>query len=130
MGFEKIKIKDIPVSVKNGVGLLFVGWIWFLYCIYSYYDKAFLTRFFIGGIILFFCVLQFKKWARMLALFCNAMTILYCAAFTVLFHLSGSNPQVVVASAINVLFFIFSSYFLLQKTSAEFFSSGKDPKSS
>ena len=127
MGSEKIKIKDIPISVKNGVGLLFVGWIWLLFCIYSYYDKMFLIRFFIGAIILFYCVLQFKKWAQMMVLFCNAITILYCAAFAVLFHFSGSNPKVVVASVINVLLFIFSSYFLLQKTSAEFFSSSKNP---
>jgi hypothetical protein len=128
MGSEKIKIKDIPISVKNGVSLLFVGWIWFLFCIYSYYDEKFLIRFFIGGVVLIYCVLQFKKWARMLALFCNAITILYCTAFTVLFHLSGSNPKVVAASAVNVLLFIFSSFFFLQKTSAAFFSSGKNPK--
>jgi hypothetical protein len=74
-------------------------------------------------------VLQFKKWARILALFCNIMTILYCFAFTVLFHLSGSNSDAVVASAINVLLFAFSSYFFLQKTSADFFEAGQDPKS-
>lgn len=124
------KIKAIPGDVKNGVGLLLVGWVWFLYSIYSYYGKNYLTRFFIGGVVLFVCVLQFKKWARMLALFCNIMTILYCFAFTVLFHLSGSDPYAVVASAINVLLFAFSSYFFLQKASTEFFSAGKDPKSS
>lgn len=124
------KIKDIPVNVKNGVGLLFVGWVWFLYSIYFYYDKNYLTRFFIGGIVLFMCVLQFKKWARILALFCNIMTIVYCFAFTVLFHLSGSNPYAVVVSTINVLLFAFSSYFFLQKASVDFFKAGQDHKSS
>jgi hypothetical protein len=124
------KIKAIPFNVKNGLGLLIVGWVWFLYSIYSYYDKNSLTRFFLAGVVLLVCVLQFKKWARILALFCNGMTILYCSAFTVLFHLSGSNSDAVVASAINVLLFAFSSYFFLQKTSADFFRADKDPKSS
>lgn len=64
----------------------------------------------------------------MLALFCNAITILYCAAFTALFYFSGSNPKIVAVSAVNVLLFIFSSFFFLQKTSAAFFSSNKNPK--
>ena len=123
------KIKAIPVNVKNGVGLLFVGWVWFLYSIYSYYGKNYLTRFLISGVVLFVCVLQFKKWARILALLCNTLTILYCFVFIALFHLSGSNPYAVVASAINVLLFAFSSYFFLQKTSVDFFKAGQDPKS-
>lgn len=121
MGSEKFNFEKIPGSVKSGVGLLLAGWLWLLYSVYYYYDKTFLMRFFIGGVVVFVCVLQFKKWARILALLCNTMTILYCAFFAAAFHMSGSDSQLVVASVINVLLFSSSSYFLLLKSSADFF---------
>lgn len=113
----------MPNSVKSGLGLLFGGWIWFLYTVYNFYDRSFWMRFFIGGVIVFFCVLQFRRWARILVLLSNAITILYCAFFALAFHLSESNPQVVVASVINVLLFASSFYFFFVKTSADFFQS-------
>ncbi len=76
-----------------------------------------------GGIVVFACVLQFKKWARMLALLSNGMTILYCSFFMIVFHLGGNDSEMVIASAINVLLFAVSSYFLILKTSADFFDS-------
>lgn len=119
----------IPTSVKSGLILLLLGWIWFLFSVYHYYDKSFWERFLIGGVVIVFCVFQFKKWAHALALLCNAMTILYCGFFALVFHLSGENPQIVIVSAINVLLFGFSSYFLLQKNAINFFRSNAPSKS-
>lgn len=128
MGLVNADIKKIPMSVKNGIGLLFGGWVWFLYSVYFYYDKAFWIRFLIGGTVVFFCVLQFKRWARILVLLSNAITILYCTFFALAFHLSGTSPNVVAVSIINVLLFSCSSYFLFIKTSADFFRSGENVK--
>ena len=128
-GVHMINFNAIPTSVKSGLILLLLGWIWFLFSVYYYYDKSFWERFLIGGVIVIICVLQFKKWTYVLALLCNAMTILYCGFFTLVFHLSGADPQIVTVSAINVLLFGFSSYFLLQKNAVSFFRSNETSKS-
>ena len=119
----------MPTSVKSGLVLLLIAWIWFLFSVYQYYDKSFWERFLIGGVIMMVCVLRFKRWAHALALLCNAMTILYCGFFTVVFHLSGVSPQIVTVSAINVLLFGFSSYYLLHKSAISFFGYREPSKS-
>ncbi len=123
------RYKNSPASVKYGLGFLLGGWMWFLYSIRAYYDNAFFGRFLIGGVVVIACVLQLKKWARILALLSNGMTILYCFFFMVVFHLGGNDSDIVIVSAINVLLFAFSSYFLFLKTSADFFDTDGFKKS-
>lgn len=122
------ELKEAPTSVKRGIILLFAGWAFFWFTVYFYYAKEFFNRFFIGGLLVLFCILLVKNWARMLAILSNAMVVVCCAFFGALFYEGGYYP-VALISAVNVVLFALSAYFLFIKSSGDFFKK-HSPKAS
>ena len=132
MGKEPHQVKIRPAAVKYGIIFLISGWL----CHYAFYFMHFAgempaktTYLQLGvGIGICYFVTAIKRWARMLCLFFNigiiALYGLYCLAF----FQSGQYNLMLLTGLIVVLFLI-STYFLLQKETAQFFAAA-DPDGS
>ncbi len=119
------KIKNMPLSAKTGIALWLASWIWFLGAYYFLIkDVDDVLKFSIAVILLAVFMLQFRNWARMLAMMANAMGILFSSYY----YFGGF----VMIAAVNVLLFGAAIYYLVIPTTAQFFKvdspkSGKEP---
>lgn len=115
-------IQTYPLSVRIAFYSLMLAWASFLWSVHQYYGPEFLTRFAIGGVLIIFFTLRLRNWARMVCLCANAMALLYCSLFGYVFTMGEArNPMAVFFSALCVLLFLISSYFLVTKPTREFF---------
>lgn len=116
-----------PVSARNGVLLLFAGWICFLAALKFYYlpDEE-ITRMVVVAAALCYVVAKGFNWGRILCLFANVMICIWCVQFAVGYfypqyvRLYG-NTLTLAASLLNLTLFAASTYFLLKKESRSFF---------
>ena len=123
-------IQTYPKTVRIALYSLLAAWASLLWSVYQYYAPEFLSRFAIAGALLFFFMLRLKNWARMLCLCANAMVILYCSLFGLIFA-TKAPPDMMAAffSALSVLLFLVSTYFLLVKPTREFYKQANPPGS-
>ena len=120
-----IDFQRYPQVVKNAIVSLVAGWALFLayyYYLFIHTTGSELARFdylMIGvGVAICFFVAAINKWARMLCIFFNLPIIATCITLT-LFHQTTLGQRFIPA-AVAVLF-CFSTYYLLQKETAEYF---------
>lgn len=123
-------IQTYPKTVRMALYFLLAGWASFLWSVYQYYAPEFLSRFAIAGALAIFFTMRLKNWARMLCLCANAMVILYCSFFGLVFAIKAP-PDMGAAffSALSVLLFLISTYFLLVKPTREFYKQANPPRS-
>jgi hypothetical protein len=120
-----IDFQRYPQVVKNAIVSLVAGWALFLayyYYLFIHTTGSELARFdylMIGvGVAICFFVAAINKWARMLCIFFNLPIIATCITLT-LFHQTTLGQRFIPA-AVAVLFCL-STYYLLQKETAEYF---------
>jgi hypothetical protein len=125
---EFFAIRTYPKTVRIAFYSLVVGWAVFLWSVYHYFAPEYLGRFAIAGVLVIFFMLRLKNWARMLCLCTNAMVILYFSFFGLLFA-TKQTPDIIAAffSALCVLLFLISSFFLLVKPTREFYKLANPP---
>jgi hypothetical protein len=127
---DLFSIQTYPRTVQFAIYSLVAAWGVFLWSVYQYFGPEFFNRFAIGGILIVFFVLRLKNWARLLCLCANLMAVLYCALFGMLFlSEKARNPAAAFFSALCVLLFLVSSYFLLVKPTREFYKKATPPGS-
>lgn len=118
-------LRRAPSAVKKGIGFCLAGWAWLILSVYFIYDPGSVFKFIVSALIVGSFLLMLKNWARMLALFCNVLAILYCSVFAVIFW--HANKTATLVSLVTIILFGIGSYYLLQKSSAQFFKAQDQP---
>jgi hypothetical protein len=123
-------IQTYPKTVRIALYSLLAAWVSLLWSVHQYYAPEFFSRFAIAGALVVFFMLRLKNWARMLCLCANAMVVLYCSFFGLIFAMKAP-PDMAAAffSALSVLLFLISTYFLLVKPTREFYKQADPPGS-
>lgn len=117
------QIRQMPDSFRNALIFLVVGWGSLLLTVQLlFWDYNLTVKLFVSAGIICFSVFQRRKWAKWLALFCNAMVILYGSFYAYLF-LHGNMPMAAFVLAIDILLLAIASYYLLQKPAGDYFIS-------
>jgi len=125
---DLFSIQTYPRSVRMALYTLLAAWAVFLWSVHQYYGSEFFNRFAGGGILIVFFMLRIKNWARMLCLCANLMAIIYCSLFGLLFTMGEArNLPAAFFSALCALLFLVNSYFLLVKTTREFYKKADPP---
>ncbi len=114
------KFKSFPENVKNAIIFLYFSWIWLIISWYYITAELLQTRMLISGIALCIFVPMIKNWARILCVLCNAFVIIQIAAPTYLWF-DQQNYKPGFIWGVNILFFLITSYYLLNKETAAFF---------
>lgn len=120
--------KESPPSVKNGLTVLVLAWIWHFISLY---------RFFLNGQIpsnqivigLLVCVFVFlmKNWARVLCIVCNILIVFMYLFVGASFYGSGKIYFGVIA-LMNVALFALATYFLMLGSTSAYYKSKLPPK--
>jgi len=119
-----IKFKEYPATVKIGVLFLVAGWglhyFYFLKFLLSAFPvKTLYLQLGIGVSICYF-VASINKWARLLCIFFNfAIIVLYLLIFFQYF--SDNKTDLAFVTALVVVLFTISTYFLTRKESSQYF---------
>jgi magnesium-transporting ATPase (P-type) len=119
--------KESPRSVKNGLTVLVLAWLWHFITLYRFFLSGQIpgNQIVIGILICFFVFLM-KNWARVLCIVCNILIVFMYLFVGSSFYESGKIYFGVIA-LMNVALFSLASYFLLLGTSAAYYKS-KMPK--
>jgi peptidoglycan/LPS O-acetylase OafA/YrhL len=113
----------MPKSVRVAMLLTFAGWCSFLFATYAYYDADSFFKFMVAGAIVCYYLYKGRRWARVMAMLSSVFIVIYGGLFTALF--AGQNPTAMVVSAVNVVVFAASFYYLAIPETGRFFK--KDP---
>ncbi len=115
------QIRRMPADFRNALIYLVVGWSTLLLTVHFLFkDQVLTVKLLVSGGIICFSVFQRKKWAKWLALFCNAIVILYGSFYAYLF-LHGNMAVPAFIMAINILLLAIASYYLLLKSTGKYF---------
>ena len=115
------QIRRMPADFRNALLYLVIGWISLLLTVHFLFkDQVLTVKLLVSGVIICFSVFQRRKWAKWLALFCNAIVILYGSFYAYLF-LHGKMEVYAFVLAINILILGIASYYLLLKTTGQYF---------
>lgn len=122
MPFSMDKFRNMPFSAKVGVTLWLVSWIWFI-ALYYYLtrDNDWVLKLSIAIGILAVFLFQAQNWARWISMLANSMGLL----LSVFFFIKGY----VFESALNLILFGGSIYYLLVPPTTTYFKSQGRPDS-
>ncbi|MDJ0780643.1 MAG: hypothetical protein QNJ22_01665 [Desulfosarcinaceae bacterium] len=125
---DLFSIQSYPKTVRFAIYSLLGAWATFLWSVHQYYAPEFLMRFAIAGALVIFFLLRIKNWARMLCLCANALAIFNCSLYG-LYFATKATPNIVAAffSALTTILFLGSSYFLLVKSTRDFYKTLDPP---
>lgn len=126
------KFKALPDSLKNGIMFLFAGWIWYYISLYTNLLGEIPPRQLAVGLsvcFLIFMMIEKKKWARPLCILCNIFIIIQFV-FSSIGFFNRAEFKLAGMTAVVVLFFSISSYYLAIKESSEFFKDHEKDKDS
>ncbi|MCP3950816.1 MAG: hypothetical protein GY697_01140 [Desulfobacterales bacterium] len=119
--------KESPQSVKNGLTVLFLAWVWHLVSIHRYFlpNDDHWQQIVIGLLVCIF-VFAIKNWGRVLCIVCN---ILVVALYLLLgaFYYSNGEIRLGLIALFNVALFSLATYFLMLGSSSAYYKS-KVPK--
>jgi hypothetical protein len=115
-----------PSSAKNGILFLLLGWIWHFSLLYMLLGTGlkietqdWLRLSAIALLVCFFTI-RVRNWARVLGIVANLLVIsLYLLATAHFYNLNKINFS--IFSAINVILFAISTFFLFKKETSDFF---------
>ncbi len=117
------QIRKMPGDFRNALTYLVLGWASLLLTVHFMFNDQVLTiKLLVSGGIICFSVFQRKKWAKWLALFCNAIVVLYGSFYAYLF-LHGNMAVQAFIMAVNILLLAIASYYLLLKSTGKYFIS-------
>lgn len=120
--------RESPSSVKNGLTVFALAWVWHLVSIYRYFlREGDHWQHIVIGLLLCLFVFSIKNWGRVLCIVCNILVIsLY---FLVgIFKYTNGDIRLGLIALLNVALFSLATYFLLLRSSAEYFKSKMPPK--
>lgn len=119
------KWDSMPVSVRNGIIALFIGWAahYLFYFGFIAEDQPERVTYLnlAVGIAICYCVATIRKWARRLCIFFNIVMVPMYLLFAIAFA-QGEKINLFILTAFVAASFAVSLYFLLQKETARFFS--------
>ncbi|MGD9367133.1 MAG: hypothetical protein PVH87_15655 [Desulfobacteraceae bacterium] len=120
MPFSIDKIRNMPFSARVGATLWLISWIWFI-ALYYYLtrDNDWVLKLSIAIGILAIFLFQAQNWARWISVLANSMGLL----LTVIFFFKG----LVFESALNLVLFGGSIYYLLASSTATYYKSQSRP---
>jgi energy-coupling factor transporter transmembrane protein EcfT len=123
MQFSLDKFRNMPFSAKVGTTLWLISWIWFI-TLYYYLtkDNDWVLRLSIAIGILAVFLFQAQNWARWISVLANSMGLL----LTVIFFFKGYLFE----SALNLILFSGSIYYLLIPSTATYYKSQSRPDNS
>ena len=112
-----------PSSVKTGLVLLLIGWIWFYVVLAVIAGIKIDNRMLIMGLSVLLLAGSMKSWARMLCMMGNGMALLFCLFFAVDVYRLTRGQGVVLAITLvsSAVLFMLSIYYMAVKPSAEFY---------
>jgi hypothetical protein len=116
---------EMPPSVKNTIISLFAGWavhyLFFFGFIADDQPERIVYLQLGVGIGICYCVATIRKWARRLCIFFNIIMVPMYLLFAVAFFLGDKVAPFALTACTSIAFAI-STYFLLQKETARYFS--------
>lgn len=119
--------KESPQSVKSGLTVLVLAWVWHLISIHRYFLRGDdHWQQIVIGLLLCIFVFSIKNWGRVLCIVCN---ILIIALYLLLgaFYYSNGELRLGLIALFNVALFSLATYFLMLGSSAAYYKS-KMPK--
>ncbi len=119
--------KESPPSVKNGLTVLVLAWVWHFISLYRFFLNGQVpgNQIVIGLLVCFFVFLM-KNWARVLCIVCNIL-IIFMYLFVGASFYDGGKIYLGVAALMNTALFSLATYFLMLGSSSAYFKS-KLPK--
>ncbi len=121
------QIRRMPADFRNALLYLAAGWSSLLLTVHFLFkDRVLTVKLLVSAVIICFSVFQRRKWAKWLALFCNAIVILYGSFYAYLF-LHGNMEVYAFVLAINILILGIASYYLLLKSTGQYFIAPEKP---
>jgi len=121
------EFRESPPSVKNGLTVLVLAWVWHLITIHYYFLKGdnHWQQVVIGLLVCLF-VFLLKNWGRVLCIVCNILILSMYLLVGAFYYSKGEVYQALIA-LMNVSLFSLATYFLAIGSSSSFFKS-KMPK--
>ena len=119
-----VKFNEYPTGVKMGIWFLIAGWVLH----YFYFLKFLMGEFPVKtlylqlgiGVAICYFVASINKWARSLCIFFNfAIMVLYL--FYCILYFNLSKYDLAFLTALVVVLFSISTYFLTRKESSQYF---------
>jgi hypothetical protein len=122
------EFKESPPSVKNGLTVQILAWIWHFISYYYFFGIRPIPQNQIAiGIAVCVFVFSLKNWGRVLCILCNIMVgIEYLIGGIGLYE--RNQIYLGLIALMNVSLFSLASYFLLQKSTRDFYKSKLPPK--
>ena len=122
------EFKESPASVKNGLTVQILAWIWHFISYYYFFGIRPIPPMQIAiGIAVCVFVFSLKNWGRVLCILCNIMVgIEYLIGGIGLYE--RNQIYLGLVALMNVSLFTLASYFLLQKSTRDFYKSKLPPK--
>ena len=122
-----------PKSVQIAIICLVLGWAWvsvinYMYVLMDESLRNYFYRIVIVGALICFFVATIKKWARMLCIFFNiGLMVVYPFLGSMIYMGSGQIGPVLM-SAVAVVLFGTSTFFLLKKETAHYYKTYGQPE--
>lgn len=125
MGNKTIDLKSYPSAVRYAIFFLWGGWLIHYFIYFTFFvDKMPLRSNVmqaVVGIGICYTIAKIKKWARILCIFFNIGTMGLYTVYGIGFFGSGQLLKGLL-SAITIVLFLGSTYFLLIKETSSFFN--------
>ncbi len=120
--------KDSPPSVKNGLTVLLLAWMWHFITLYRFFLNGHVpgNQIVIGLLVCLF-VFLIKNWARVLCIVCNILIVFMYLFVGASFYANGKIYYGLIA-LMNVALFSLATYFLMLGSSSAFYKSKLPPK--
>ncbi len=120
--------KESPSSVKNGLTVLLLAWVWHFISLYRFFLNGQIpgNQIVIGLLVCLF-VFLIKNWARVLCIVCNIL-IVFMYLFVGASFYSGGKIYFGLIALMNVALFSLATYFLMLGSTSAFYKSKLPPK--
>ena len=121
------EFRKSPASVKNGLTVLILAWMWHYICLYYFFQyRTIPGKHIVAGILVCIFIFSIKNWGRVLTIACNILISLEYLYLGVVFYSNGRIYLGLIA-LMTVALFSLASYFLMLGSSAAYYKS-KMPK--
>lgn len=118
-----IDLNALPASVKKGFLSLWIGWLVHLCLVFILFgddQKILMQQIAIAAFVFYFVCVKLRNWARKLCMMGNIIAIVYFGFFAIIMFKNGNMLEGTLFS-INIGIFLFSTWYLFCRETAEFF---------